>query len=200
MNVLYLCGDAGVAVLGRKGASVHVRAMTAAFCRAGHDVILAAPLLNKSPWEPPAQTAANVLQLRPAACTRSAVAAFKLFTGKLGVPDSLSGELRRILYNQELEDELLRRFDNDPPDFIYERASLFTVAGASVSQKLKIPLLLEINAPLALEQSTYRGNGLGELAVLAERWTLGQADAVLPVSGALGQHVLSLGIESARVQ
>ena len=199
MKILQLCSDAGIPVLGRKGAAVHVREMAAAFRRAGHDVILAAPLLNKSPWESPAQTAASVLQLRPAAATLAAVAAFKVFTGKLGAPGSLAGELRRILYNQELEDELLRRFDSDPPDFIYERASLFSVAGASVARRLKVPLLLELNAPLALEQSTYRSNGLSDLAAQAERWTLQQADAVLAVSAALRDHVVSLGVEPARV-
>jgi glycosyltransferase involved in cell wall biosynthesis len=199
MKILYLCSDAGIPVLGRKGASVHVREMAAAFHRAGHNVIIAARLLNKSPWESPAQTAASVLQLRPAACTLAAVAAVKLFTGKLGVPDSLAGELRRILHNQEVEDELLRRFDNDPPDFIYERASLLSVAGVGVARKFGIPLLLELNAPLATEQSTYRGNGLGELAARAERWTLTQADAVLAVSSLLRDHAVSLGAEPARV-
>jgi glycosyltransferase involved in cell wall biosynthesis len=200
MKILYLCSDAGIPVLGRKGASVHVREMAAAFHRAGHHVILAAQLLNKSPWESPAQTAASVLQLRPAAPTLAAVAAMKLFTGKLGVPNSLAGELRRILHNQEVEDELLRRFDHAPPDFIYERASLFSVAGVGVARKLGVPLLLELNAPLATEQSTYRGNGLGELAAQAERWTLTQADAVLAVSSLLRDHAVSLGAEPARVQ
>src|SRR5881394_831227 len=54
MKILYLCPDLGVPVLGRKGASIHVRELVAAFIRAGHHVVLAAQVLNKSPWEKPA--------------------------------------------------------------------------------------------------------------------------------------------------
>jgi len=53
-----------------------------------------------------------------------------------------------------------------------------------------VPLLLELNAPLAVEQASYRGTGLGELAGQAERWTLSRADAVLSVSSALRDHVI----------
>ena len=54
MKILYLCSDLGIPVLGRKGASVHVRGLVAAFVRAGHFIVLAAALLNKTPWERPA--------------------------------------------------------------------------------------------------------------------------------------------------
>ena len=47
MNILYLCPDLGIPVLGRKGASVHVRELVAEFGRAGNAVVVAAPLLNK---------------------------------------------------------------------------------------------------------------------------------------------------------
>jgi glycosyltransferase involved in cell wall biosynthesis len=42
MNILYVCGDRGIPVLGNKGASVHVRSLTAAMARLGHNVTLAA--------------------------------------------------------------------------------------------------------------------------------------------------------------
>ena len=199
MKILYLCSDAGIPVLGRKGASVHVREFVGALTRAGHDVTVAAHLLNKSPWEKPAEIAANLLHLRPGATAQAASSAVRDFTAALGVEGSLPGELRRILYNQELADELVRRFDADPPDFIYERAALYGTAGVTAARALNVPLLLELNAPLAVEQSAYRGNGLGDLAARAERFTLSQADAVLTVSAPLREHVLSLGANPARV-
>jgi glycosyltransferase involved in cell wall biosynthesis len=42
MNVLYVCADGGIPVLGNKGASVHVRSLTAAMQELGHRVTLAA--------------------------------------------------------------------------------------------------------------------------------------------------------------
>src|SRR5437899_2593211 len=201
MKILYLCTDLGIPVLGRKGASVHLRGLVTAFVRAGHLMVLATPLLNKSPWEGPAKLDVSLLHLPPSADTVNAVLALKAFNEMLDVASPLPGELRRILYNQEIVTPLKRRFDNDPPDFIYERASLYSTAGVALARELNVPLLVELNAPLAVEHSTYYGGtGLGELAAQAERWTLVQADAVLAVSSPLRDYVVSLGVEPGRVQ
>jgi glycosyltransferase involved in cell wall biosynthesis len=199
MKILYLSPDPGIPVLGRKGAAVHVRAMAAAFSRAGHQVVLAAAILNKSPWEQPANLEATLLHIRPASQLASMTGALKSFNALLGVETSLPGELRRILYNHELTEELKRRFESDPPDFIYERASLYGTAGVQLARALKVPLLLELNAPLAAEQTEYRNAAFGELAAAAERLTLCGADAVLVVSTALTEHVISLGVRRADV-
>lgn len=199
MKILYLCPDAGVPVLGRKGASVHVRQLIAAFDRVGHNVVLAAQLLNKSPWEKPESVAATLLHLKPGSSASASVAALKEFCEALGAQSSLSGELRRILYNKELENELKRRFDSDPPDFIYERASLYAIAGTSLARAFDVPLVVELNAPLAAEQSAYRATGLGELAIRAEQWTLSQADTVVAVSSSLREHAVALGVAAERV-
>ena len=199
MKILYLCPDLGIPVLGRKGAAVHVRGLVAAFVRAGHSVVLAAPLLNKSPWEEPAKLEARLFHVSPSADTMAAIFALKAFNETLGVVNSLPSELRRILYNQDLVTQLKRRFEHDPPDFIYERASLYGTVGVSLARELSRPLLVELNAPLALEQSTYRGLGLGELAAQAERWTLLHADAVLAVSASLRDYVIPLGVPAIRM-
>lgn len=199
MKILYLCPDLGIPVLGRKGASVHVRELCGAFSSAGHEVTLAAQTLNKSPWEKPAQTEATVVQIRPATSTTTAAQALKEFNTRLQLESSLPGELRRILYNADLETELARRFDHEPPEFIYERASLYATAGVSLARRFGVPLILELNAPLAVEQSAYRVTGLGELAAQAERWTLTHADAVVVVSAELAKHVRSLGVKAGRI-
>ena len=199
MKILYLCSDAGVPVLGRKGSSVHVRSLIAALSRAGHQVILAAPVLNKSPWETPAAVAATLLQVKPTPEVQTALQSLKEFTQLLGLNNGLPGELRRILYNKDFTSELKRRFAADPPDFIYERCSLFGAAGAILSAEWHVPLLLEINAPLALEQAEYREGELSALAGVAERWILAQADSVLAVSGPLRDYILSLGVAPDKV-
>ena len=199
MKILYLCPDLGIPVLGHKGAAIHVREMTAALGEAGHDVILAAQMLNKSPWEKPAELKVPFIQVRPSAVTSSAVAAFKNFNAGLGVENSFPGELRRILYNQDLVDDLRRRLENSPSDFIYERASLYATAGVALARVFNVPLIVELNAPLAGEQTAYRATGFGEVAAQAERWTLNQADAVLVVSSELKKHVLELGVKPRKV-
>lgn len=199
MKILYVCPDLGIPVLGRKGASVHVRELVAAFGRAGHSVVVAAPQLNKSPWEEPAPIEAPVLHLPPGPEAVAAVLALKTFNDTLGVENSLPGELRRILHDQEWGVRLKRRFENHRPDFIYERASLYATAGAFLARELDRPLILELNSPLAVEQTTYRATGLGELAAQAERWTLARADAVLAVSDLLRDYAVSLGADPGKV-
>src|SRR2546425_9108680 len=199
MKILYLCSDLGIPVLGRKGASVHVRGLVSAFVRAGHFVVLVAPLLNKTPWEEPASLNVPLLHLPPSADILNAVFAVKAFNERLGLTNALPGELRRILYDQELVTQLKRRFESAPPDFIYERASLYGTAAVTLARELNVPLLVEVNAPQAVEQSAYRTTGLGELAAQAERWALLQAEAVLTVSAPVRDYVLSLGVEPGRV-
>src|SRR5438876_4196419 len=113
MKILYLSSDLGIPVLGQKGASVHLRGLVTAFVRAGHSVILAAPLLNKSPWEGPAKLDVPLLHLPPSADIVNAVLALKAFNETLGVTNSLPGELRRILYNEELGTQFKHRLEHD---------------------------------------------------------------------------------------
>ena len=199
MKIAYLCPDLGIPILGRKGASVHVRGLVAAFRQAGHSVVLVAPILKGSPWEEPATVDAQLVHVPLGEDADNASLALKALNVTLGLQTSLPGELRRILYNQDLTKQLMRRFENYHPDLIYERASLYATAGVTVARELNVPLLVELNAPLALEQSTYRGTGLGELAAQAERWMLTRADAVLTVSSPLRDYAVSLGVEPGRV-
>jgi glycosyltransferase involved in cell wall biosynthesis len=200
MKILYLCPDLGIPVLGRKGAAVHVRELIGAFARAGHRVTLAAQTLLKSSDDEPAKVRARVVQVPPEPAAAIAVRDLKRFNHLLARDNSLPGELRRILYNEALYHDLKRRFLHHRPDFIYERASLYATAGARLAEKFKVPHLVELNAPLAIEQSAYRATGFGELAAHAERWTLTQADAVLVVSAELRKHVRSLGVQAGRIQ
>src|SRR5947207_3314860 len=163
MKILYLCPDIGVPVLGRKGASVHVRELVAALARAGHNVVVAAQTLGKSPWEEPTRMEVPVRHVVPTPNVAAAVAALKGFNELLGVENPIPGEIRRILYNRDFETDLKRRFEREPPDFIYERASLYATAGVSLARTFNVPLLLELNAPLAVEQTTYRATGLAPL-------------------------------------
>jgi glycosyltransferase involved in cell wall biosynthesis len=199
MKILYLCSDLGIPILGRKGASVHVREMVRAFAQSGHTPIVVSPLLQKSPWEQPADIEAAVLHIPIAEASDATALRLKSFNEMIGVENSLSGEIRRITYNDELFQRLKRRFENAPPDCIYERASLYGTAGVQLAQALNVPLLLEVNSPLAVEQSTYRRTAFGELAAAAEQWTLTRADAVLTVSEPLRRHLLDQGLDPSRV-
>lgn len=199
MRILYLCADPGIPVLGSKGASLHVRSFTAALAGLGHDVAVAAPTLTRTLWELPAPFDVPVAHLPPGEETGAAARALRSFAESVGEPSLIGGDVRRILYDRELRTGLERLLERVRPDVIVERASLFGTAGVRVASSFGIPLLLELNAPLALEHGTYRSGVLAELAVAAERHTLARADAVLPVSAVLAEHALAAGAAPERV-
>ena len=198
MNILYVCSDSGIPVLGRKGASVHVRSLAAAFTRAGHSVVVATPLLAKSPWEAPAAIEAHLMHVPADETVLAAVETVRGYNESIGTTNTVPSELRRILYNQQLSAKLVRRFRELPPDFVYERAALYSTAGVAIARAAGVPLVVELNAPLAIEQSSYRGSQLPDLAAHAERTTLLSADYVLTVSATLREHVLTLGVAPDR--
>ena len=199
MRILYLCSDPGIPVLGSKGASLHVRALTSALAALGHEVALAAPALTRSPWERSAEFEIPIEHLPPSETVDEAARGLKGFLETVGAPSSLPGEARRILYNEELRVVLKRRLERARPDVILERASLYGTAGVAIAAELGVPLVLELNAPLAAEHAAYRSTELGSLAASAERYVLSRADVVLAVSTALAEHAVLAGAERTRV-
>ncbi len=199
MRILSLCPDLGIPVLGQKGASVHVRALADALSGLGHQVLLAAPKLVGSPWDHPESVTAEVLHLPPDDDIQATALAVGRHAQALEVESGLPGELRRILYNEAQTAKLPRRFAKAPPDLIYERASLHWTAGAALAAAIDRPLIVELNAPLALEQEHYRRSALTELAAAAERRTLSSAHAVFCVSEPLRAHAIAAGASPERV-
>lgn len=199
MRILYVCPDDGIPVLGAKGGAAHVRQMVDALARAGHRVVLAAPVGVKSPGDVPAAVQAEFLQITPGAASLEAAAGLKAFVARAQAEGPAARDLRRILYDTELASALLARFSDEPPDLIYCRAALFSTAALALARATARPLLVELNAPLAAEQAMYRRSGLSDLAVEAERALLTGADAVLAVSSVLSEHVVRLGVARERV-
>ncbi len=86
------------------------------------------------------------------------------------------------------------------PDLIYERYNLFLLAGAMLKRTLGIPLLLEVNSPLAEERGRFSGGlGLPWLARWAENRAWRNADYVLPVTRVLAGHIAAAGVPAERI-
>lgn len=86
------------------------------------------------------------------------------------------------------------------PDFIYERYNLFLLAGVLLRRRLRVPLLLEVNAPLVFERFTHSGGlSLPRLATWAEGKAWSSADGVLAVTAVLAEHVQAYGVPHDRI-
>src|SRR5262245_6999597 len=157
---------------------VHVEALVAALRAAGHEVCVVGPPAYDSValgGESPAL--ARIRRLLPGAL----------------------GELAEMAYGVLSTARLVRAAWAFRPDVIYERANLFHVAGSWTAWRRGVPLLLEVNAPLAEERIRFSSLRLKRLARAAERLVWRCADIVLPVTEVLAGHVTTAGVPRTRI-
>jgi glycosyltransferase involved in cell wall biosynthesis len=102
-------------------------------------------------------------------------------------------ELLELGYSWVSYRQLLRAAREFKPDMLYERCNLFLVSGVMLKRRLGLPMLLEVNAPLADEREKHGGLGLPGLARWSERTAWRGADLVLPVTQVLGNIVAQQG-------
>ena len=180
MRLLYLSTDPGVPVLGHKGASVHVRAMTAALVEAGVEMTVASPRVAFEGERLGARAALRELSPvlpKQYAETRALRAAIERQTEEIA----------------ELAVEI-------GADAVYERLALFSNGGVRAAEALGLPHLLEVNAPLTSEAARFRALPHPEVAAELELDALSRTDRVLAVSHTLARLLVEQGVEAARIQ
>ena len=162
----------------KDGQAVHLEELVGAFRDLGHDVSVVGP-----------QSFARA---------------------SFGDDPKLLGQLKRILpkalyevlelgYNIPAYMRLSRARQKQSPDIIYERYNLYSLAGVWLSKRTGVPLLLEVNAPLARERATYGSLGLPWLASWLEHWAWRHAAAVLPVTAVLASEMRTAGVRPERI-
>lgn len=86
------------------------------------------------------------------------------------------------------------------PDVIYERYNLFLFSGIWASRRFRLPLLLEVNAPIAEERAKYDGMAFKGWALKAQAWAWRNAGMCLPVTRVLAGYVRQAGVPDARIE
>lgn len=82
---------------------------------------------------------------------------------------------------------------------LYERHALGNTAGVRAARRLDIPLLLEVNSPLAHERATHEQLVLARWARASERSVLMRADSVLCVTRVLADMLREAGVPERRL-
>ena len=86
------------------------------------------------------------------------------------------------------------------PDFIYERYNLYQPVGVILAKLFRLPILLEVNAPLADERMKYSRLSLPKLAKIIEHFTWRHATKLLPVTQVLGDIIVAnSGVSRSKV-
>jgi len=125
---------------------------------------------------------------------------------KSSAPERSGGELPAWLYdllslgyNGYGYAMLRRRARHFRPDLIYERYSLNTVCGVLAARHLGVPIILEVNAPLAQEQEQLGRLTFRALARASERWICSNSTRTIAVTGVLKDVLVREGVPSEQV-
>jgi glycosyltransferase involved in cell wall biosynthesis len=85
------------------------------------------------------------------------------------------------------------------PDAIYERANIYMLSGIWAARLFSLPLLLEVNSPLAEERGKFDGLAMPFFARWTEEVSWRRANYVLPVTAVLGGYVERAGVPPSRI-
>ncbi|NMP33062.1 glycosyltransferase family 4 protein [Thalassotalea sp. M1531] len=166
-------------VASKDGQFVHIEEIIKSLKKHGHEILLVAPSMGEN----------------------------QDFGGDGGIVAKLKAKLPQWLY--EVVEfsysfytflKLAKTIVKDKPVFIYERYNLFNPAGIWAKKIFKLPLILEVNAPLFEERSKYDGISLKGFAKWTENYTWRNADMVLPVTNVLAEHIRSAGVKEDNIE
>lgn len=166
-------------IASKDGQNVHVEEIITALRELGHEVRLVAPeMADETEFGHDGGWVAKL---------------------KAALPKALY-ELLEMAYSVVAYRRLARAIREFRPDVIYERYNLFLFAGVWAKRRFGLPLLLEVNAPLAEERAAHDGMAFPGLARRAQAWVWRRADVCLPVTRVLAGHVQRAGVPEARIE
>nr|WP_051432352.1 glycosyltransferase family 4 protein [Rhodovibrio salinarum] len=171
---------------------VHVAELLAAMQRQGHAVRVVAPGVDDT-------NACDGARETASGGRRAAAGIVARFGALRHRLPAWMAELLELGYSVPAYLRLRRAARARTPDVIYERYNLFLLAGVWLKRSLGVPLLLEVNAPLAEERAAHGRLSLTALARWSERFVWRRADVVLPVSHALAAYVRAAGVPDSRI-
>jgi len=196
-HIAYVSADRGVPVLGTKGGSTHVRELVNALCARGAEVrVLTARATQGDDHVP---LAARMIDVSPERFSRTLRHRIeRAAPGPLG--ETIGSETAGLLLNQRLYECLRRLHLRWHVDVVYERYSLWGFAGVTFARDQGLPFVLEVNAPLRLEQARFRTLHNAVLAEALESQLFQLADRVVVPSSALREYVIERGARAGRVR
>ena len=154
------------------GMRVHVEELIGAFRELGHEVRVVGPGSD----EP------KVAGDEPGRLEKLADLARKLLPGAVA-------EGLELAYNLIASRRLMAAIAAFKPDFIYERYNLYLLAGRSAAQRTGLPLVQQINSPLAEERERFGNLRLKRIARRCEQALWRSATFALPVTEVLAATV-----------
>lgn len=175
MNILY-----HHRTLGDGAEGIHIEEMIAAFRSQGHNVFVVSPVGEK---------------------TNATNKAFSLGLRIKSLLPRAAFEFLEVGYNLAGMLALWRLARRHGAGLIYDRYITFNASAVLLGKMLRIPVVLEVNAPLALERSQQPDEKLifKSLAHRMERWICSNSYRTLVVSTPLKEYLVSVGVPEGKV-
>ncbi|MGE5692568.1 MAG: glycosyltransferase family 4 protein [Candidatus Zixiibacteriota bacterium] len=183
MKILYLSFDPGIPYWGTKGASIHIREFTKTLKEVGHMVTTVAARVGDSN-----KKAKDIFELPKVEAD--------FFHQENSKEFHLLAESKAFAQNFGLR-KLLKQVKTKKFDLVYERYSLFGIAGLSFSKESRLPFVLEVNSPLVEEAKTHRQLALEPLAKAVEAYLFSNAGHLVAVSDAVKDYIGSVAPKAA---
>ena len=165
----YVCADPGIPLPGKKGASIHVDCVVRTLLELGFE--------------------GEVFTVRPEAQTLGGVPLHTLNVPPKRKRKSMEERESRLFLGGIESSLVMQQHETVPPDFIYERYSMWHTGGLARARQLGIPFILEVNSPLPSEAKSFRGLANEPLAVGIARLLMREADGIVCVSEEIAQWV-----------
>ena len=160
---------------------IHIREMILAFRALGHQVEEVALVDTETAVDDAARDAGEALWKRLAKRIPFAYDFLQLLYNLIGIPFLAAKVIGRKV------------------DLIYERYSLFNFSGVAVARLFRVPIVLEVNSPFALEQKRDGHIRSFPLAQWTERVICNSATLVVAVSGPLKRILAEAGVSPSNI-
>ena len=160
---------------------IHIREMVQAFRGLGHEVEIVALVDTETAVEDAARDAGDALWKRIVKRIPFAYDFLQLLYNAMGIPLLAAKVIRRKV------------------DLIYERYSLFNFTAVAVARLFRVPIVLEVNSPFALEQKRDGHIRTFRFAQWTERVICNGATMVVVVSSPLKRIMAQAGVDPAKL-
>ena len=160
---------------------IHILEMVGAFRELGHEVTIASLVETENQSKAPEKEAKE--------------SGLKTLFRRL----PFSSELLQIAYNLFAIPWLLLKIHRSGPDFIYERYSLLNFSGVVCAAISGLPIVIEVNSPLALEMSRDKEIRAKRFAAWMERVICNNATKVLVVSRPLRRIMIDNRVDESKL-
>lgn len=199
MKILYVCADRGITLDKHNGATAHFRSLVRAFTKLGHELLVLTP------------SAADESSLGAAISRIDSPTLLRDLMSEVEQPVArplrerqrarkrVAHALGHIWNNVATEQEIERQIDRFAPDFVFELHSPFGAAGVLTCNRLGVPHVLNVHAPLAWEGATFRSQALQEAAEYLEDIALRSAQRIVTNSQQMRDEIVGAGIDSSKV-